>query len=844
MNIASEITNRLKTSQYWSRKTKQRGKYIQELICPECGRPEAWCYASRPFSINCNRQNNCCTQTPTLQLFPDIIQNVETEYPATKEDPNAPARQYLISRGLAASIDSLNFEYWKQTRDGCSGAVMFPISTENGNRVLNGRIFAPPKGQGKTHNVGKVAGKIWKHPAIKYDPERETFVTEGIIDALSLIEMGLQAIAVLSAGQDPSNIDLSEFNKLVFAFDNDTAGHRALKRWKRKHPAAGAIMPTTGDWNDLLISGQEFKKHRKQFEFNASLAQAETAQEYAVIYFDHYDHAPGLFEFEGCLYFSFLKVTQKTQEVITTRASNFTLRVDHFILDTTNADEPSNKFYLKIKPQKGRTASFAAAAFNLRSAVCMREFFLQRGRVLFEGNEAAALALARKIVNSRAPVVRQLQTVGFDPVSGCYVFQGFMINHKGEFIKPNERGFFAFKPMMLLKAASHPTINPVKGIAPEALYQLICKAWPHKAAAALAWLIASWFVNQIKAKLNFFPFLSLYGDTQTGKTVLTRLLNACQCLDEEGLPMRKVNTSKGEIRKLAQRSGLFKALLESNQGDNVRFDMGNILTLYNSNILQTRALRTNDIQTQDINFLASLLFVQNKEPFNVKAQKERVISLQFKKDQITDQTTEAFSELIQIPAAELAWFFVHTMQQRCMIEAEWPKYYQDAKKDLAAIADARLIENHALVLAFHRLLIKVLNIEYDLQPYALKIGQNKFIDCNRIAEDLAQYFFEVVLSLDDELKENALAIDIQDDQIFVNLPGAIRAMQKAGFPINFQVKQLQAELKDHPAFIKSNISHRFGFPYYDRESDNHFTEEKISKAWVFDASKLDDDESL
>ena len=54
-----------------------------------------------------------------------------------------------------------------------------------------------------------------------------------------------------------------------------------------------------------------------------------------------------------------------------------------------------------------------------------------------------------------------------------------------------------------------------------------------------------------------------------------------QCLDEEGLPMTKLNTGKGEIRTLAQRSGLFKALLEGNKEDRVRFDFDSLLTLYN-----------------------------------------------------------------------------------------------------------------------------------------------------------------------------------------------------------------------------------------------------------------------
>ena len=54
--------------------------------------------------------------------------------------------------------------------------------------------------------------------------------------------------------------------------------------------------------------------------------------------------------------------------------------------------------------------------------------------------------------------------------------------------------------------------------------------------------------------------------------------------------MKKVNTGKGEIRKLAQRAGLFKALLESNNEDNTRFDMDALLTMFNDNPLQVTSL--------------------------------------------------------------------------------------------------------------------------------------------------------------------------------------------------------------------------------------------------------------
>ena len=41
-------------------------------------------------------------------------------------------------------------------------------------------------------------------------------------------------------------VDLSEFNNLVFAFDNDEAGKKALRKWKKVYPKAAAILPAKG----------------------------------------------------------------------------------------------------------------------------------------------------------------------------------------------------------------------------------------------------------------------------------------------------------------------------------------------------------------------------------------------------------------------------------------------------------------------------------------------------------------------------------------------------------------------------------------------------------------------
>lgn len=832
-DIIISIKARLQKSEYWTPKTKIKGGYISNLKCAECGDETAWAYENEPWSINCNRLNECGIRTKTLKLFPEIIQNIEKENPLCEEDPTRPATAYLHSRGLNESLKGLHYEYWKDIRGTGSGGVMFKVT----DGVYNGRIFNPPHDEGKTHNKGSTSGVFWRHPGKTYDPNKSTYVTEGIIDALSLCEIGEQAIAVLSSGQDPSKLDLSEFKNIILAFDPDEAGASALRKWKKHYPNAGAIMSVSGDWNDLLLSNsiknvkESFKDHEKEFECRAKLALAEKAADYATAYQEYYERAPGLFTFKKCYYYSTV-VNPKDGSLKTYRVSNFTVEVDHYQLDNSNPEEPVNRYYLKIKPiSGGRPVRCTVSANEIASPGGFTQMFLTRARVLWEGDKMPSLALTRMIVESGAPVIRQLQVTGYDKESDCYIFKDFAIDKKEKFMLPSEKGFFELSRSEQVRPAQYPTVKPVKGIEPKEVYSLIYQAWGNQGIIGVAWEVAGWFVHRIKKETGFFPFLSFWGDTQVGKSMLARFMNALQCLDEEGLPMKKVNTGKGEIRKLAQRAGLFKALLESNDGDNIRFDMDALLTMYNENPLQVRALKSNDIQTVEIPFQSSLLFVQNREPFKTKAQKERVVSVEFRENALTPETAQAFNKLIQIPISEMAYFFPFVMRHREAFENKWVDAFQQAKNDIKeAIGDARIIDNHSIILAFHRLLSDVLGVNYDLKLYIEQIGRQKQRECRHRAESVADIFFDILNKIPSD--DAWFMDDEKEDFLIISLSEALQKINEDKIRLSVQLKDLQTSLREHPAFVNENERH-----YFTKQCGQTIEKPRL-RAWIFDVTKI------
>jgi hypothetical protein len=607
MNLSETLLEALRQSLYWTDKTKSNGKTIQGLTCPHCGDKSAWAYADSPMSINCNRANSCGVPTKTLELFPEVRRNIERDYPATKEDPNRPAREYLKSRGLNKSLAGLEFRYLKNARKSGSGAVMFVVDKdENGKEILNGRLFNPPPGEGKTHNVGSTAGRFWKHPGLTYDPSKPTYAVESITDALSLIELDLQAIAVLAAGQDPAKVNLASFPNKTLSFDSDEAGQRACRKWKLAYPDAEAVLCDQGhDWNDLLQTGS-LVDAKKQFEIclpryrlNGELALADSANQYAEIFYRFHQYAPGLFQFRGCTYFACLKTPRGGDGqpyVSTSRCLKGVIRLISVILSQSNPAKPEYLYVLEVRPEKGRLIKTTATGRDLSNIRNLTEFLLSYAKITWEGDKNSCSALQLMITGDKsAPEVKQPLVIGYQPDSGAYVFSKWAVDCTGKLLAPDKHGFFRIGHNQYIVPPQH---LEGKEITPAAIslelvkkiYELIKEAWGFNGVIALSWTVAGWFVGEIKAALNFYPFLSTYGDPAAGKSELIILLNAIQGLEGEGLPVTQLNSKKGLIRTIGQHSGRFIALLEDNERNDRAFDYGIILPAYNKNPSRCRRI--------------------------------------------------------------------------------------------------------------------------------------------------------------------------------------------------------------------------------------------------------------
>ncbi|BCO08795.1 hypothetical protein GF1_11710 [Desulfolithobacter dissulfuricans] len=427
---------------------------------------------------------------------------------------------------------------------------------------------------------------------------------------------------------------------------------------------------------------------------------------------------------------------------------------------------------------------------------------------------------------------------GYQRENGWYVYRYFAIDPAGKLLFPDKRGLYkiSFRDFATPPAhAAEKAIKPAEtGLEVRDIHKLVTSAWGDNGAAALAWMAAAWFVNQVKERVNFFPFLSFHGDPASGKSALTVVLNAMQGVDGEGIPLSQLNTKKALARSISRVSGLFTALLEDNQRNEKAFDYSILLTGYNSGPLQLKAAFSNDNRVSESPFQGSLLFVQNTEPFNQKAEKQRVISLQFDHTDLTEQTRAAYEELVKIPLPELARVLVLTLQKRQVFEEGWIKEYQKAINDLCPMDNRRILENHALILAFHRLFCRVHGIKYNLTSFMLSTAHEKCRTSAAREYSLADHFFETIDLLDKEKAAACLHLDPKKRLIYINLPGIEQLIRNKGIQLLVS-SHLTRALMQHPAYIEN--SKRFRFPN-DPEMDNS-GRPKQRRAWVFDANKFD-----
>src|SRR5690606_11631636 len=73
----------------------QKGKWLQQGLCPQCGKWEVYCSADQPRMVTCGRLENCGWEDTVRNQLPDLFEDWSKRAPASETEPNATADAYL-----------------------------------------------------------------------------------------------------------------------------------------------------------------------------------------------------------------------------------------------------------------------------------------------------------------------------------------------------------------------------------------------------------------------------------------------------------------------------------------------------------------------------------------------------------------------------------------------------------------------------------------------------------------------------------------------------------------------------------------------------------------------------
>lgn len=169
----------------------------------------------------------------------------------------------MVSNGQKGKLQSLGI-LTDSGRELFHGSVTFPILDENGASVgLYGRSIDDASKVKHLYLPGRHQGIFNRRASTAFS---EIILTEGIIDALSLIAMGLENVQACYGAHGFTEEHLAilrgdRVKTLILAFDNDQAGRKASGELAARLQGEGfsvkQVFPSRKDWNEEILAGTD-----------------------------------------------------------------------------------------------------------------------------------------------------------------------------------------------------------------------------------------------------------------------------------------------------------------------------------------------------------------------------------------------------------------------------------------------------------------------------------------------------------------------------------------------------------------------------------------------------------
>ncbi|WP_439587687.1 toprim domain-containing protein [Hydrogenophaga sp.] len=773
---------------------KPKGKHLRHGVCPSCHQKCLWTWAETPWVVKCERLNNCGYEAHAKELFPELFeswterfQKPEAAKPEGQRNPNAAADAYLrLARGFRLELIAGTYtqeHYFDQDADGGRGAgtstVRFPWANTWWERLIDRPArFGKKKARFKWDATYQ--GLWWTLPGLSFvdagadapadapKPPRELWLVEGIFDAIALAHHGVAAAALLSCNNYPEHAlaELREQLKrqggtvpepvLVWALDADKAGRDFTRKHVRRAREDGwvckaAQIPQRGkgkvDWNDLHQRDLLQAQHLKDYLYHGALLIAATAQDKALLIYNHtgradfdLDHGNKLYWFKLDME-RYRKVVLQLEEDIadghkphmTEEEKRTTALIESGTLQPIANCKPQALYYQRNEvtqeawyyfrvsfPHDGGDVkgTFTAGQLTAASEFKKQLLHMAPGAMFSGSSHQLERIMQRQLENPK--IVQTVDFIGYSAPHHTYIL-GKVAVHKGAIHEANAEDYFDIERLSIktLQKSIRLDVNTNRDEHDRSWVQHLWHAFGAKGVVALAYWFGSLFAEQIRADQQSYPFLEIVGEPGAGKTTLIQFLWKLLGRDYEGFDPSK-STAAGRLRTFTQVSNMPIVLIESdretktgNQAHVKSFDWDELKDAYNGNSIRTTGVKTGGNETYDPPFRASIVISQNNQVQASQAIMERICHMTFDTKGFTPASYESAKALEKVDIPQVSGFLLAALKR----EAEALATITTETDGLIhwllgqdGIHKPRIAKNHAQILACAMALRRVVRL--------------------------------------------------------------------------------------------------------------------------------------
>lgn len=748
-----EIVQRLKDELA----AKHRGKYLQRVRCPSCGKREAFVSAEDPWMVKCGRENKCGQQHHVRDLWPELFESWSERYGRPdsayrKAEPNSDtpvADAYLkYGRGFDLALISGWYSqesYYDPDLDAGSAAVRFPLLDGYWQRLID-----------KPHRFGKkkahikpgtsYAGFWWCPPGLVLHGQEELWVVEGIFDAIALLHKGVAAVSSISCNNYPEEglralakacADAGkERPRIVWALDADRAGRYYTQRWVEAARKAGwecdAAQPPMGpagslDWNDCLQRGSLEPRDIERYRYYGALLIAQNAMQKALLMYRRREQREFPFEFRRRIYWWKLDMGAYDRAVKELVGDNEgptpddvrdqALKQSGSVVEIAtcsptalyfqaNPITDESWYYFRIDfPTDNASVKNTFSGSQLASANEFKKRLMAIGPgAMWTGTSGQLDKLLRQQITG-IKTVDTIDFVGYSRDHQAWVF-GDLAVRNGRLHSLNEEDYFELDRRTSLKTLSQSValqVNDKREDYRQDWANLIWHAFGAKGIVALAYWLGTLFAEQIRAHQKSYPFLEIVGEAGSGKSTLIEFLwKLLGRRDYEGFDPSK-STMAARARNFAQVSNLPVVLIESDRdqdgpGPKVKqFDWDELKTAYNGRSVRARGHKNQGNDTYEPPFRGAIVISQNAPVNASDAVLQRIVHLQFDKEHQNAETKATAEQMERMPLDQVSGFALQaTVREKKVLELfeRQAHIYEQMLMDDPGVRNIRIAKNH------------------------------------------------------------------------------------------------------------------------------------------------------